>query len=409
MGFALRILITAAGVALPSLLWLVPLPGWESPEAGAPVWFETMTLSVGALGLAAVLAAFVLVELVAAAVPRWRHLRHGQGRVQLLRVVFVVGAVLVLFQALYLSWVLRSFDFRLFRPGLGPILLDALVLIAGVVVLLLGARAVTRWGHGHGLSVVAVLGLCPPWFEASSAMTAGEDPETFARTLVIVAIGTIVLVGRPVRGERLPVVGLLPLLIPAFFVQLIVIPTLFVPIAALDWLYHAPYAVVLLVVGGLALGLPWLGARAPRWHEIRERAPAVLGSAAMVLAIVVGNRGMGWDTSFTGAAAYGLAFFVVAVTCVQDVLREMALGWRVELVPVLAFSDIVVVDRVSARLADADIAHVMRAVGHRTLLRIFGPWVPVKLLVERERAEEALRLARMEANRETYAEIAEAF
>ena len=42
----------------------------------------------------------------------------------------------------------------------------------------------------------------------------------------------------------------------------------------------------------------------------------------------------------------------------------------------------------------------MRGLGHRTLLRVFGPWVPIRVFVASEAAEQARALVREEVSRE---------
>jgi hypothetical protein len=51
----------------------------------------------------------------------------------------------------------------------------------------------------------------------------------------------------------------------------------------------------------------------------------------------------------------------------------------------------------------------MRGLGHRTLLRVFGPWVPIRLFVATEAAEEALALVRDELGREDREALARVF
>ncbi len=404
----LKALVTIAGAALPTLLARVPLPGWEDPGGSLMAMFQTHHVAIGALGLDAVLLAFVLVELAAAVMPRWRELRRGQGRIELMRVVILAGTVMVVLQAIFVAWSVRAFGLEPFAPGVLPLVLDVAALIGGVLALLGAARAVSRWGLGHGLSVVVVLGALPYWLERGQASAGGDDAEAFARTLVLVAIGAIALVGREVRGERVPVAGLLPLLLPWWIMQAVVLVAVFVPLDALEPLFSPSRAAVFTVVVALALAIPLAAPGGRRVAVMRARAQALALSTAMVAALVAVDQSMWGDVSFLGLGA-GCAYFVIAVATTMDVLREASLAGRVELVAVLTFSDVAVADRVSRRLAEADIAHVMRGLGHRTLLRFFGPWVPVRLMIDRSRAEEGLRIARDESNRESYAEIAAAF
>jgi len=378
----------------------------EAADLASATGLTSAHTSIVGNGLDGVLLAFVLVEITALALPRWRPLRHGRGRVQLMRATFIVAAALVVAQAMLSAWALRTFGWELIEPGLGPLLIDALALTLGTLALLVGARIVSRWGTGHGLSVVAVLGALPAWLARAEMTTAtGDDPEALVRTLVFATMATVAILGREVRGERLPVAGLVPLLAPGWVMQLVSFASIFV-VLDLSWLFAPSLWTVVTVAMTLTIGLAWL--QQPGFASLRARGAAIALSAALPGLIVAGDRALGFDVSFFGAGA-GLAFFVIAVACTMDVLREAGLRTRTRLVPILVFSDLAVADRVGRRLAEADIAHVMRAVGHRTLLRFFGPWVPVKLLVDRDRADEASRLAYAEANREAHEEITRFF
>lgn len=405
-----RVLVTAVGIALPTLLAGVPLPGvyqelWELAGPDGP---RRVHVSIAALGIDAVLLAFVLIELTALIVPRWRALRHGPGRLALMRATFALAAALLVLQAIYASWALRSWGWDLVEAGWGPLLVDAAALLGGSVALLLGARAVSRWGVGHGLSVVVVLGALPAWLDRAWAIDSGRDPEAVARTLVLATIGAVFLVGRRARRERVPVAGLVPLLLPGWVLQVVTLAAIFVPLGSLSWVFSTPPWVTFAVALALMVGLDWLGHRDRSFGALGQRGPALALSAAMLGVIVEADRALDWEVSLF-AAGGGVAFFVLAVTVALDVLREAGLHARAELVPILAFSDIDVVDRVGERLAEAEIPFVMRGVGHRTLLRLFGPWVPVRLLVPVELAAEARRIARSEERREDYEEIANAF
>ena len=400
-----RLVVTLAAAALPTLLQRVPLPGFEALGE-----FDVMpAFSLGGLGLDAVLLAFVLVEIAALAVPRWRELRW-RGRVQLLRVTFVLAAALVLVQALLVVWLMRGSEF--FTPGVGPMLLDAVVLIAGVAILLGASRVVTRWGTGHGLSVVAVLGLVPRWFERADVGSASGDEEAGIRTLVFAALGALVLVGREVRGVRLPIAGLVPLLLPAWLLQGVVLVQLVIGVD-LEPMFGGSVLMVATVAAFVTIAIVGLQVRtsrerAPPMQMLRALGPAIVLSIVATSAIALGDGALDLGTGLVGANA-GLAFFVMAVVVLMDVLREASLRMHVRLVPVLAFDDVAAADRAGARLAKEDIAFVLRGVGHRTLLRFFGPWVPVRLFVETSRAEEAAAIARAEAQRDAHDDITRFF
>lgn len=396
-----RVAMTALGVATPSLLAAVHLP-IDASFAGEWLDYDTgssldAALNPGALGLDAVLLAFVLVELVALAVPRWRRHRVGPGRVHLARATMAVGAVLVLAQAAIVAWGASWFH----GAGLATTIIHMLALVVGVLVTLAVARAVTRFGLGHGLSVVGVLGALPAWLAHLPPRLPSDDQESTARTLILVAVAAVVLVGRPLRGVRLPVAGLVPIFFIAWLLQGLLLAASFLPALAGSWLAPllAPsFGAFAGLVGITALGWAWLFAedrsRAAAWTTW----PALVVSVALVVGVVWADQQLGWLVSPVYANLQ-TAFFFVAVTVAVDVVRELGARWDGPLTLIETLDSVPVADRVGQRLADADIAFVMRGLGHRTLLRVFGPWVPIRLFVATENAAEALSLVRQELGR----------
>ncbi|MBL8783283.1 MAG: hypothetical protein JNJ59_00165 [Deltaproteobacteria bacterium] len=397
-------------MATPTLLAAIHLPLGDSfaneaylPDSEA---LEAIS-SPGALGLDAVLIAFVLVELAALAVPRWRRHRLGPGRVHLARATMLVGAVLVLAQAAFTAWAASWIH----GAGLGPILVHMGALVAGVLVMLGVARAVTRFGLGHGLSVVAVLGSLPAWLERLPPRLPSADAEGAARTLILVALVAVVLVGRPVRGVRLPVAGLVPILFIAWLLQGLLLAASLVPALSGSWL--APlmtpsFGVFAGIVGVTALGWAWLFAEDRSRRAWAATWPALAISVGLVLGVVWADRELGWLVSPVMANVQ-TAYFFVAVTVAVDVVRELGARWDGPLTLIETLDSVPIADRVGQRLAEADIAFVMRGLGHRTLLRVFGPWVPIRLFVAAEAAEEALALVRDELGREDREALARVF
>jgi len=406
-----RLVVTALGVATPTLLSKVhislgDLALDELLPLDSRVTFETV-MSPGALALDAVLIAFVLVELAALAVPGWRRHRVGSGRVHLARATMVVGAVLVLAHAALTAWG-ASF---VYGGGLGHILVHMGVLVAGVVAMLVVARAVTRFGLGHGLSVVAVLGALPWWLEHLPERMPGDDQEGTARTLILVAVLAVVVVGRPLRGVRLPLAGLVPVLFVAWFFQVLLLVATLVPGFAGSWLSPllTPSAGVLAgIVGVTALGWAWLFAEDRSLRAWAVTWPALAVSVALVLVVGWADQQLGWLPSAFMANSQ-TAYFFIAVTVAVDVVRELGARWDGPLTLIETLDSVPVADRVGAKLAEADIGFVMRGLGHRTLLRVFGPWVPIRLFVSSDAADEALALVREELGREDREALAREF
>lgn len=173
-----RMAVTGLLVAVSfSLRWL-PAPGLNLESAGAYWGFPTHPLSVGSLGLAPFILGYLVVELAAALVPRWRSLRTSgrQGRRVLHQASGFVGVGL----AAVLAVAAGVYWYDLVGAYLGPgglglhggvwnrVVLGA-SLVGGTSALYLLASLITRFGLGNGFSVIIAGGLLWEMVPASEA------------------------------------------------------------------------------------------------------------------------------------------------------------------------------------------------------------------------------------------------
>jgi hypothetical protein len=84
---------------------------------------------------------------------------------------------------------------------------------------------------------------------------------------------------------------------------------------------------------------------------------------------------------------------VTVIAAVVDILDE-ARARRRTLVPVWPLHDPLLVDVVRDRLAASGISHHVQATRLRSLLWVFGSYVPMNVLVPPDRADEATRVMR---------------
>src|SRR5262245_38352766 len=72
-----RLVVTVLVAVAAALVDRIPLPGVERAARYASLSHEGPTLGPFMLGLGPVLSAFLVIEVLAVLVPRWRPLRHG--------------------------------------------------------------------------------------------------------------------------------------------------------------------------------------------------------------------------------------------------------------------------------------------------------------------------------------------
>jgi hypothetical protein len=405
----LRLAVTIAGPALVLLGSQVLLPtldravlGDMFSDAGGST--DTTALGVLALGLAPILAGFVLVELAALALPRWRRLRHDPaGRPWLALAGVVVGLLVAVWQAYMASLWLEGIGrgspgfvagYLVAEPGFGFRAVTMLTLTAGSAALVVLAAIVGRYGLGNGFSILLATALVPESRELWRALR-GSEPTPLALFALVGAAGAVVLatvwaVRARVRGARLPATGLVPI---AWGSSLMLLMTsLFwlgvdVPFEWLQVLQPASMsglAVLALLVVALGVACAWLFCRTGPAH------PATLASIGYLLLLVGAHFAA---LRFSSGVWFDLLTVAVGAAIVVDVVAE----WRArvrhgELALVRHEHRVQAVDALVKTLHDAGVPAHTRGAAHRSLLHFFGPFVPISIYVPADRAADARRV-----------------
>ncbi|HET6613501.1 MAG TPA: hypothetical protein VFG83_15995, partial [Kofleriaceae bacterium] len=224
-------------------------------------------VSVFALGLGPVITAFVLVELVALAVPPWQRLRIGgpTGRAKLARAIAVVAIALALVQ----GWIVAEWLASVGGPGRGmalliqagtaPFLIIAVTLAAGTMAYVVLASLIDRFGWGNGYAVIILTGIGLRAVAWSAEADAGQ-----VALIVAVIVATVWMLRARVRSSagagrlRLPTCGIVPL---------------YVATAAITW----PVA----IAGAFGWTLLWDPAAALSVHRVVEVALVIAASVVL--------------------------------------------------------------------------------------------------------------------------------
>ena len=404
----IRLAVSAAGAAVAILANRVPIPGdidWQAAYS-API-------SMFALGIMPALSAFVLVELAAAIVPRWRRLRRGgpSARARLGSGTAILTILLAAVQAWFIA------DFLLAYPAFAHLSRAMLVasLTAGAVVMTFLALLISRYGLGNGFAVLLFAGHGALAYGMVRLLAGGTAaPELILPFFVAIAatvVATCWILRQRVRGAspasslRLPTAGLVPL---AVLPSLLALFALTWPEAAgrigMWWQEDVagPGAGVLVELGFLmAAGalLSWLFSRPSRLGSATASGPrshgfviAVAISLAYLAALALLGR---WRADVLGT--FGLSLVSVAFT--TAILMDLVAEWRAfarrdDLVPIWPLHEVQRVDLVTAALAKNGIDVHTRGLYLRLLLHFFGPFVPVLVHVPGEQAEEARAIIR---------------
>jgi hypothetical protein len=159
-----RILITIAVIAISWAFQQLTLPGIDKQYLQLVGRVET--LSVLALGLRPLILAFVFVELLSFVIPPGRRLRRSgvDGRRRLNQLSLLVGVILAALQAAGIAFALSAQGLTSV-PGFSFLLISIPTLVAGVLVALLLATMITRWGIGNGVCLF----ICLPFILSFSA------------------------------------------------------------------------------------------------------------------------------------------------------------------------------------------------------------------------------------------------
>lgn len=424
-----RLLFTGA---LPLLCWAaqhIVLPGIDTDklrtlldQAGSPS--GSSHLSIVALGLSPVVTGFLLTELGAALVPRWRSLRRGDlaGREVLRRSALGIALLCALVQGFFVARFLSGASQAAAERGGYPDLiasgafgwfvpLTTLTLAAGTYALLALGRAIERYALGGGFSVLTLILLvptCVEWMTAPGTQAVWQEDTAIELALGGgLALGVLMVVMlallRPLGGSRgvpvrLPSCGLVPLSLAITVMELPSRLAAWLGWPVPDWLtvvapgtagYWVAYA-------ALAAGLGVLLSRlfsGPEWgHRADSRAlrGATLWSLVVLLVVAAGNHAT--------ARLLGAGLDLVLLAAVPAVMLDLAAEWRMRrthgaLALVWTCSHLPAASAVTAQLAAAGIPVVIRSLHHRSLWHFFAPYFEMDVLVPvglAQRAQELL-------------------
>jgi hypothetical protein len=378
------------------------LPGLDRDliESFLGEFASTVNVSPFALGLTPMISAFLFVELAAALVPSWRPLRHGgpAGRGRLLVATTWLAFAFVSFQALNMAVYLRKTDVLERSSGFSALLV-VLTLVGGTFALVALAPLLDRVALGGGYSLL-VTGL-----QAASALPPLLALSTRPRSLVIlvaVAAGSVLFLRwRPVGALPLPVCGLVPLQWGGGLVAAgLSLAGSGIGPRWVRWLGEQPapaaLALALAVTAGLAVGLGFLfnlpSKVAAFGADARPRVErAVVFSTGFVLAVALVS-GLIWE-EVTVADTLSLIPLIAAVALVLDVIDEaQAVRRHGTLVAVWPEHRLYAVGSALEALERQGIPGLARSAHQRALWHFFAPYIPVQILVPRERAQEAAAL-----------------
>ncbi|MEZ4317737.1 MAG: hypothetical protein R3F61_09535 [Myxococcota bacterium] len=378
----LVLLVTVAGLVA---VERIPIPGVDTEAVAmwtAQAGWTPSALSVGALGVMPWLTAAVLLELLALFVPSWREIRTSGAEARAVFERFTPWAWLVLaaIQALAMAMsleIMRVGNTPLVgEPGIGFRLVVVLSLVAGSAVCVGLCQWCARDGLGAGLLVA--LGLMwteEPWIWWMNVQL-GEVTLLTPAVLLAVAVGLLAL-RTPGRTLRLSVAGLVPLgvvvqALSIYYVDLsnpvLLLLGVLVPTALLGVLFQMPDLVAALK-------------GVPQPLVQRDLTTGVLVNTVVVAGLVYGVVELGLPT-------FGVELFVVPA-----VLWDLASEWRARSsglsTEVWQLHRMYAVEPALDALNAAGIPAASRGDRTRSLLHFFGPYVPVGILVEASRADEA--------------------
>ncbi len=444
--FTRRLAISLGVMLAAALSDQVLLPGVdpfirESLELSGMPPDVDLALSVFSLALNPLLAAFVIVELAALLIPRWRRLRTGgpRARSHLRSAALQLGLVLAFIQSLGMTRFYSSFNFEgrtLFSgPNALPMPALMLLLVGGVLLLHLLTVLVDKVGLGNGYAVVLLgLALAPAFRTASYVLDLMRQGLVTSATVGLLVVGLAAVVwatARLLRGrlpgvgsstERprwlpLPASGLAPvalagavLAVPAILDNLLGL-TLFSEVSRMlesSVLLHSAVFFVLstLLTAGFSVlfhqpqrvGALWAALTAKDEPErgvvharVVLRARELLPTAA---AWSLAFTALGWVPALLARiylqiplpSILALHLGVAIMLDLLDEARMRRAGTWVSAWPVHRSYE---VEPALAALSAAGIPAWARGACARATLQFFGPYFPIDLMVPPDRAEEA--------------------
>ncbi|HTL32980.1 MAG TPA: hypothetical protein VL326_07640, partial [Kofleriaceae bacterium] len=387
--------------------------------------------SVIALGVMPILSAFVLVEVVALAVPRLRWRRHdAKGRIRLRQAVAVLALLFALVKGYFFARYLEHASMYgaeiAARPGRGFELLTMVTLAAGTMLLATLAGIISVHGLANGYAVLLV----SDWLLDAARPLLSEDhafPAYFDRTRLfgIATLGVMMLLAWfalrwRIRGAgrelelRLPSSSVSPVAdaasIPALVAALATIG-----VTGVRWLDAIRGSMLLsaAIVIVFAVWWSWLFARptlleraamqagfAPpsraAWWRATLVSCGLLVAVALLGLLALGTdywnnnlRGLPYTNRYLHASMIADPAMALIATAVLLDMVAGARAHRERLVPVAELHQIqraAIAERV---LSAASIRCYIHAANVRTLLAFFGPWAPAVVMVPEASARDA--------------------
>ncbi len=372
--------------------------------------------SVIALGLAPIMVAYFLVELVALLVPALRWRRHDPaGRIPLARVTAILAIVLALVHGYLVARNLESVSAFgagfVDLPGLRFRAIAMISLVAGTLLLAVIAGVISEHGLGNGYGVVMTAAIALELIPDTDVVNPLTAP--FALGVVtfaaIVTAACFVLRWRIGDGKqpalRVPSSGLSPLADSGAFVSLLFSLTGLAANATLfdiliwssilhDWKVKLALVALTVPIWAWIFARPSVSERValqgglePVTRSTWLRATGVsallvVGSAAIALAAPL-------DSSLRMFVNPVSAIVVAAV--LLDVIAD-ARARRTKLAVAAVIHQPQYLGVIEHALAEAALPYHLHASHLRTLFAFFGPWAPIHVLVEDARAIEARRM-----------------
>ena len=371
-----------------------------------------------ALGIQPLINAFVLVELAAVIVPRWRRLRHGgpSTRRTLGRAVAIVAIVMALVQAFFIASYLDSLSRAgveiVDHPGLEFRLITMATLVGGTMITALLVSIIGHRGIGNGYAMIYLAS----WVAGVPFARLAERPVT--ALFALIAVATMAAIVWAIHRWRIARPGGVAIPLPASGIapvseagglaliagQLLALGVLTMP----GWLYELVDRVrgklVFAIVVVIAMTIAWslVFTRPGVRRDVLGRAGvappdrsswlrATVLSAALLAALATIGYGA-LHVAGIGPMLDPIAV-ALAVTVVLDLFDELR-DRRRGLIPVWPLHDPLLADVVRDKLAAAGIDHHLQSARLRMLLWFFGPWVPIMVMVPPQQAPDAERILR---------------
>lgn len=400
-----RILLTVLLTGCSFVVRRIPMPGLDT---------SLLPFHVGELGILPATSGYLLVEVVAFLVPRWRPLRHqAEGRMRLERAATIMTLVLALFQsfgvAMWLEGLNDEATGRWADVYTGSRLITMVLLAAGAWAYLYIARMITSSGVGNGFSILLVIEsvLRTKWAETTltdflpgaglSAMMAGMF--VFAMS----SVGRGYSPGQDVWRARLPTCGLVPL------TSATALPTFVSSLAAFaifkdalsDITIGKGYLLVLVILITAVLSYLFN----PR-EVIVEQAKELFNGSKLTFGDVDTELRRGASRSgmlmllvfgvplvlaSDFPLGFDLAVGIIALAVAKDLYDEFVFRYRTGAVTVaIRLQRVCSADLAVEALRRESIPALARSLYHRALMHFMGPYVPLEILVPMDREEAAL-------------------